>query len=139
MAIRPRHDILERQPWAASSRNAVIERCSQILNGDFMADKDILPRSGPWAHHLVDPHKALRKTTGRFACLPPVPLRFLLVHLNALIAQFVAPLGHHRSFNVLCTLHQIMPVLSWYSTEHKDAWRVGFVENKKKEYSTMAR
>jgi len=90
MAIRPRHDILERQPWAASSRNAVIERCSRILNGDFMADKDILPRSGPWAHHLVDPHKALRKTTGRFACLPPVPLHFLLVHLNALIAQFVA-------------------------------------------------
>jgi len=59
------HDILVRQPWAASSRNAVIERCNRILNGEFIADKDILPRSGPWAHRIVDPHKALRKTAGR--------------------------------------------------------------------------
>jgi hypothetical protein len=65
MAQRPAHDLLERQAWAASSRNAVIHRCNRIINGDFIADKDILPRSGPWKHRLVDPHKALRKTTGR--------------------------------------------------------------------------
>jgi hypothetical protein len=67
MPPREAHDILARQPWAASSRNAVIDRCSKILSGHFIADKDILPRSGPWAHHLVEPHKALRKTTGRYA------------------------------------------------------------------------
>jgi hypothetical protein len=65
MGQRPVHDLLERQAWAASSRNAVIDRCNRIINGDFFADKDILPRSGPWKHRLVDPHKALRKTTGR--------------------------------------------------------------------------
>ena len=59
------HNILERQPWAASSRNAVIERCSRIINGNFIADKDILPRSGPWSHSLVEPHKALPVTRGR--------------------------------------------------------------------------
>ena len=65
--------ILERQPWAASSRQAVIERCNRIIHGDFIADKDILPRSGPWAHRLVDPHKALRKTTGRYAQITTAP------------------------------------------------------------------
>ena len=73
MAQRPAHDMLERQPWAASSRNAVIDRCNRIINGDFIADKDILPRSGPWKHRLVDPHKALRNTTGRCVCLTPHP------------------------------------------------------------------
>mmetsp|Transcript_26019 Transcript_26019/g.40710 ORF Transcript_26019/g.40710 Transcript_26019/m.40710 type:complete len:168 (-) Transcript_26019:291-794(-) len=52
---------LKRQPHAASSREALVNRCKKILMDDFTE----LPRSGPWAHRVVDPRRSLPLSKGR--------------------------------------------------------------------------
>mmetsp|Transcript_34843 Transcript_34843/g.51017 ORF Transcript_34843/g.51017 Transcript_34843/m.51017 type:complete len:229 (-) Transcript_34843:144-830(-) len=56
---------LKRQGCSPSSREALMLRCNQILDGNFLGQKDILPRSGPWGHRLVDPYSKSALTRGQ--------------------------------------------------------------------------
>jgi hypothetical protein len=55
---------LQKQPYAASSRMSVIARYQDILDQGFKRNI-CLPRSGPWAHRIVNQRKALPKYRGR--------------------------------------------------------------------------
>lgn len=56
---------LESQPYAASSRKSVIARYQEIIDQGFERNL-VLPRSGPWAHRIVNQRKTLPVYRGRY-------------------------------------------------------------------------
>jgi hypothetical protein len=83
---------LERTPFCPSSREANIRRYKKILENP---PEPQLPRSGPWAHKIVNPTLSLPRSRSRYAptscrfCLSLVPCFYSL--LKAAPNQVRAP------------------------------------------------
>lgn len=61
-AKNPTPSTLTNLSYSPSSRAALLMRC----HASIVDPKSLLPRSGPWAHHIVCPKKSLPTCIGRF-------------------------------------------------------------------------